>query len=135
MSKLLKPPKSIILDYLKSFYKVLNFLVVKLSTLFFSVYFVASAAFFLLRLLPGSPFTSERHLSPEILASLEAKYNLDKPLIEQYFQYISGLFLNFDFGPSLKYPNRDVLDILVDAFPVSLGLGFSAFIVALSLGF
>ncbi len=123
--------KSLVLEALKNFFKLF---LSKLLTLFVSVYLVASAAFFLLRLLPGSPFTSDRHLSPEILASLEAKYNLDKPLLEQYFQYIAGLFLHFDFGPSLKYPNREVLDILVDAFPVSLGLGFAAFIVALVLG-
>ena len=109
-------------------------LFLKLLNLFVSVYLVASASFFLLRFLPGSPFSSERHLSPEILANLEAKYNLNKPLLEQYFDYIAALFINFDFGPSLKYPNRDVLDILLDAFSVSFSLGLIAFFIALIAG-
>ena len=114
--------------------RFLTLVLKSLTVLFSSVFFIASSAFFLLRLLPGSPFSSDRHLSPEILASLEAKYNLDKPLLEQYFHYISGIFLHFDFGPSLKYPNREVLDILSEAFPVSLSLGILAFLVALILG-
>ena len=101
---------------------------------FLSVFSVGTASFFLVRLLPGGPFSSERHLSAEIIASLEAKYHLDRSVFEQYFIYISKLFTKLDFGPSLKYPNRDVLDLLLDAMPVSLTLGVIAFLFAVVIG-
>jgi oligopeptide transport system permease protein len=65
---------------------------------------------------------------------MEAKYGLNKPLLEQYFSYISKIFTHFDFGPSLKYPNREVMDILAEAMPVSFTLGGLAFIIAVIVG-
>ena len=88
----------------------------------------------MLRTLPGSPFEEGKRLSPEIILKLEKKYGLDKPLLEQYQSYITGLVRRGDLGPSLKYPNRDVGDILAAAIPVSLGLGLIALILALVLG-
>ena len=93
-----------------------------------------SASFFLLRTLPGSPFDEGKFSSPEIEAKMEAKYGLDKPLVEQYSSYIQGVLFRADLGPSLKYPNRDVNQILFQALPVSLQLGFMAFILALIIG-
>ena len=106
----------------------------KLFTLFFSIFIIVSSSFFLLRFLPGNPFSSDRHLAPEIVHNLEVKYGLDKPLLDQYFVYIKKLFLDFDFGPSLKYPNREVLDILSDAMPVSISLGLWALLISVCLG-
>ena len=92
----------------------------------------------MLRALPGSPFDEERVLPVEIIQKLEHKYGLDQSLINQYLNYMQGLFTHFDLGPSLKYPNRDVVEILRDAVPVSLELGLLAFVLAvlggLSLG-
>lgn len=93
-----------------------------------------TASFFLLRLLPGSPFDEGRSLDPMILAQMEAKYGLDLPLVQQYFNYITKLILELDLGPSLKYPNRDVVDILIDAIPVSLILGLLAITIAIVIG-
>ena len=119
-----------VVSMLKSLRLVAN----KLSTFLFSIFFISSASFFLLRLLPGSPFSSDRHLPAEVMARMEAKYGLNKPLIEQYFSYISKIFTAFDFGPSLKYPNREVMDILAEAMPVSFTLGGLAFIIAITAG-
>jgi oligopeptide transport system permease protein len=114
--------------------KSLRLVANKLSTFLFSIFFISSASFFLLRLLPGSPFSSDRHLPAEVMARMEAKYGLNKPLLEQYFSYISKIFTAFDFGPSLKYPNREVMDILAEAMPVSFTLGGLAFIIAITAG-
>lgn len=119
-----------VVSMLKSLRLVAN----KLSTFLFSIFFISSASFFLLRLLPGSPFSSDRHLPAEVMARMEAKYGLNKPLLEQYFSYISKIFTAFDFGPSLKYPNREVMDILAEAMPVSFTLGGLAFIIAITAG-
>jgi oligopeptide transport system permease protein len=96
---------------------------------------VITASFFLLRLLPGSPFDEGRNMDSAILAQMEAKYGLDLPLIQQYLNYITKLVFEFDLGPSLKYPNRDVVDILIDAIPVSLILGCCAILIAIAIGF
>lgn len=88
----------------------------------------------MLRTLPGNPFEEGKRLSPEIILKLEKKYGLDKPLWQQYQSYISKLISHADLGPSLKYPNRDVADILADAIPISLGLGLIALILALIVG-
>ncbi len=87
----------------------------------------------MVRALPGSPFDQDRMLAPEIIQNLEAKYGLDKPLFNQYLSYMNGL-LHGDLGPSLKYPNRNVQDILIDALPVSLTLGFLALLISIILG-
>lgn len=88
----------------------------------------------MMRALPGSPFDQDRALAPEIIQNIEAKYGLDKPLLEQYQSYMQGL-LHGDLGPSLKYPNRNVQDILFDALPISLSLGCLALLIAVCFGF
>jgi len=106
----------------------------KLISALITLFLVISASFFLLRLLPGSPFDDGRILSPEILSNMEAKYGLDQSLLNQYLSYISKLIFHLDLGPSLKYPNRDINDILFDAIPVSLLLGAIAMIIAIIIG-
>jgi oligopeptide transport system permease protein len=94
---------------------------------------VASTTFFIMRFAPGGPFISERAIPPEILANLKAKYGLDKPLLTQYGQYLGNL-LHFDLGPSYKYPDRTVNEIIAGAFPISLQLGLAALVFALLIG-
>lgn len=95
---------------------------------------VATLAFFLMRLAPGGPFDRERvPASKEVEAALLAKYHLDKPLWVQYGHYVRDL-LRGDLGPSLKYRNHSVNDILKQTIPVSLTLGMMAFGVALGIG-
>ncbi len=113
---------------------MLKFFTQKFVGILLTLFLLITASFFMLRALPGSPFDQERILAPEIILKLERKYGLDKPLAEQYLTYMQGLVTKFDLGPSLKYPNRDVMDILADAIPVSLELGFLAFIIAVIAG-
>ena len=100
-----------------------------LPTLFILITF----SFFLMRLAPGSPFTSERAYPPEVMANIEAKYNLNEPLYKQYFLYLENLSQG-DFGPSFKYKDQSVNDLIASAFPVSLKLGMVAFAFAVVLG-
>ncbi len=92
-----------------------------------------TVCFFILRLAPGGPFDGERALPPDILRNLAAHYNLDKPLIEQYFIYIAHLFVG-DFGPSMVIKDFTIGQLLAIGLPFSLTLGFTAFIVATTIG-
>ncbi len=83
---------------------------------------------------PGGPFNSERKLPAEVVANLTAKYGLDQPLYVQIWTYIRDLVLHFDFGPSFKYKDRSVNDILAQGFPVTLKYGFWSFVIATVLG-
>ncbi len=95
---------------------------------------VATLTFTLLRLAPGGPFDSERKLPPEILANLEAKYHLNEPLIEQYLRYLAGIARG-DLGPSYKYLDRGVTEIIGDTLPTSALLGGLAILFALGISF
>jgi oligopeptide transport system permease protein len=95
---------------------------------------ISFLAFALVRVVPGGPFDRERKpASPEIERNLRAKYHLDEPLLQQYFRYLGGI-LHGDFGPSLKYRNHSVSDIIGQGLPVSLTLGAAAFCFALGAG-
>jgi oligopeptide transport system permease protein len=95
---------------------------------------ISFLAFMLAHALPGGPFDRERApASPEIEHRLLAKYHLDEPILKQYLRYLNGL-LHGDFGPSMKYRNHTVTDIIAAGLPVSLSLGAMAFCLALGLG-
>jgi oligopeptide transport system permease protein len=94
---------------------------------------IITATFFMVRFVPGGPFTGERAIAPEILRNLEAHYGLDQPLWRQYANYL-GKLAQGDLGPSFKYTNRSVNEIIADKLPVSLELGALAMAVALVLG-
>jgi oligopeptide transport system permease protein len=98
------------------------------------VWAVATLSFFLLRAVPGGPFDRERAAaSREVEAALKARYHWDEPLWRQYLRYLGNL-LQGDLGPSLKYRNHSVNDLLGQTVPVSLSLGAMAFGVAMGLG-
>ena len=90
-------------------------------------------SFFMMRLAPGSPFTGERTLTPEVMANIEAKYHLNDPIWKQYVDYLNQL-AHGDFGPSFKYKDYSVNYLVGHAFPVSAKLGLAAFILAIILG-
>ncbi|GAB3519755.1 oligopeptide ABC transporter permease OppB [Photobacterium alginatilyticum] len=90
-------------------------------------------SFFLMRFAPGNPFSSDRPLPPEVMANIEAKYGLDKPVFEQYTTYL-GNIVQGDFGPSFKYKDFTVNELVSKALPVSAKIGFFAFIFALVMG-
>ena len=95
---------------------------------------VATLTFLLLRLAPGGPFDSERKLPPEIIANLEAKYHLNEPVLEQYVRYLAGL-AHGDFGPSYKYLDRGVTEIIADTLPTSALLGVLAVLFTMLVSF
>jgi oligopeptide transport system permease protein len=94
---------------------------------------IFTISFFVIRLAPGGPFDEEQALPPEIKANLEASYGLDKPLPEQYVRYLSGL-VRGDFGPSFKFKDFSVTELIAQGLPISLLLGLSAVLLALLVG-
>ena len=94
---------------------------------------IVAASFALVRLAPGSPFSSEREIPPEVLRELDAKYGFDRPLPEQFARYLGNL-LRGDLGLSTKYPQRSVNEIIADGFPVTLSLAAVALVWALLVG-
>lgn len=98
-----------------------------------SVFIVATITFFLMNLVPGGPFVAEKNISAASQAALEAKYGLDKPLLERYTTYMTDL-LKGDMGISLKQRGRDISDIIFSKLPVSAGLAGIAVLVALCVG-
>jgi len=98
------------------------------------VWVVATLAFFLMRAAPGGPFDRERApASREVEAALKARYHLDESLGRQYLRFLGGL-VKGDLGPSFKYRHHTVNDVLAQALPVSLMLGWLAFGTALGIG-
>ncbi|HEY8966594.1 MAG TPA: hypothetical protein VIM58_09130, partial [Candidatus Methylacidiphilales bacterium] len=97
------------------------------------LFVVVSLTFLAMRLAPGSPFTTERAIPKAVLSQLEARYHLNGGLGQQYTDYL-GQLSGGDLGPSLRYKNRTVAEILFQCFPVSLTLGSCAFVVAMALG-
>jgi oligopeptide transport system permease protein len=100
---------------------------------FFVIFVVTSITFFLLRNLPGGPFDTDKKLPPQIKINIEKKYNLDKPIWKQYVLYLKSMSMA-DFGPSYKYIDRSVNDIIKETLPVSLKLGITSLILSLAIG-
>ena len=99
-----------------------------------TIWIVITITFFVMHAVPGGPFMSEKAISKEAQAALEAKYGLDKPLPQQYATYLKDIVTRFDFGPSLKQRGRSVIDIIVDGMRTSVKLGVTAALGAAALG-
>lgn len=107
-----------------------------LHKLFFfcsTLFLVITFTFFLMKALPGDPFTQEQTIPEEIMKSLYAHYGLDEPLHIQYIKYLKGV-VTWNLGPSFKHEGRTINDVIADGFPVSALLGTFALIVALVWG-
>lgn len=87
-----------------------------------------------MHIVPGGPFASEKAVTPQVQAALEAKYGLDKPLLSQYGTYLKDVVTHFDFGPSLKQRGRRVNDIIFDGLKTSVKLGLIAAVWATLAG-
>ncbi len=92
----------------------------------FTVWVVITVTFFVMHAVPGGPFVGEKATTPAVQAAMEAKYGLDKPVMEQYFTYLKDIVTKFDFGPSLKQRGRMVIDIIFDGMKTSMVLGLIA---------
>src|SRR5260221_6220028 len=98
-----------------------------------TLFIVMTVAFFMMRLAPGGPFDRDRMLTPEIEANIRQAYNLDEPLVVQYGIYLSKL-LRGDLGPSFKYQDYTVVELIGNGFPVSFRIGITAIMLALLVG-
>ncbi|NIA71846.1 oligopeptide ABC transporter permease OppB [Pelagibius litoralis] len=112
---------------------MLSYALRRLITTIPTLFVIITVAFFMMRLAPGGPFDSDRALPPEIEKNIMAAYDLDKPLVEQYFLYL-GRILTADFGPSLKIRDFSVGELILSGAPASMQLGLSAIVLALVIG-
>ncbi len=112
---------------------MIAFLARRLSAGALTLLAIATICFVLTRIAPGSPFTSERTTSPEIIRNYERYYGLDKPLHVQYARAMWG-YLRGDLGPSMKYPDLSCNDIVWPSFRKSVVLGLLAAVLALAIG-
>lgn len=94
---------------------------------------IATLTFFMIRLAPGGPFDAEKNVSPEIRKNLEGYYGLNEPVYQQYLDYV-GRLLHGDLGPSFKYSNRTVNELIRESFPVSAELALWSLLIALAFG-
>jgi oligopeptide transport system permease protein len=94
---------------------------------------IITISFFMIRVAPGGPFDSNRKATPEVIANLNRAYHLDEPVIEQYGRYLWGV-LHLDFGPSFKYRDYQVSDLIFLGFPISLEIGLWAISLSTILG-
>jgi oligopeptide transport system permease protein len=94
---------------------------------------IVTVSFFVMRIAPGGPFDLERTLPEAVRANVEARYHLNEPLVRQYLRYL-GEILRGDLGPSFRYPDRTVTELIGLGIPVSLTLGACALLFALLLG-
>ena len=114
--------------------KTLLYILKRIALAILTVWIVITITFFVSRAVPGGPFASEKAITPAAKAALEAKYGLDKPLMEQYGTYLKDIVTKFDFGPSLKNRGRDVIDVIGDGMKTSVKLGVTAAGIALAAG-
>jgi oligopeptide transport system permease protein len=98
-----------------------------------TLWVIITVCFLLMRLAPGGPFDAQAPVPPEILANLRARYHLDQPLFSQYVEYLLNL-LRGDFGPSFKYKDFTVTELIAQGLPVSAQNGLTAIILAVLLG-
>lgn len=114
----------------KTFFYILK----RIGLALLTVWVVITVTFFVMRAVPGGPFLGEKAITPAAQAALEAKYGLDKPLMEQYVTYLKDVVTKLDFGPSLKQRGRNVIDIIADGMKTSAKLGLIAAGLALVAG-
>ncbi len=113
---------------------MLNFIIRRTAIAVPTLIILVIASFWLMQTAPGGPFTSERPLPQQVLDNINAKYGLDDPLPVQLWNYLKGIVTEFDFGPSYKYKDRTVNDIIAQGFPVTLKYGILSFLVAIVVG-
>lgn len=98
-----------------------------------TLFIIVTLSFLLVRIAPGGPFGADKSPSPQILANLESAYGLDQPLWVQYGRYLRSL-LHGDFGPSFRYRDFSVTDLIAEGLPVTARIGCAALVLALALG-
>ncbi|MFO7612501.1 MAG: ABC transporter permease [Clostridia bacterium] len=110
-----------------------NYFLRRILSAFFTIFLIATITFFLMKSVPGGPLTRERALSPEIEAVMIEKYNLDAPILEQYFDYMKGLF-TFNLGPSFSKLGLSVEELIWKGMPNSFKIGSLSVLLIIILG-
>lgn len=112
---------------------MIHYFAKRVGYILLSLWLIVTATFFLMRLAPGNPFTSEKKLPAQIEANLMAHYGLDQPWYVQYGDYLLHI-AKWDFGPSFKYKSQTVNDLIADGFWISFVLGLEAIFISLAVG-
>ncbi|MDF2628373.1 MAG: transporter permease [Symbiobacteriaceae bacterium] len=110
-----------------------RYILQRVITMLVVAWVVVTLTFFMMKALPGGPFASEKKLPEAILKNIERRYKLDRPLMEQYFDYLKNV-VKWDLGPSFKYEGRTVNDVINKGFSVSAKLGGLSILISLVLG-
>ena len=110
-----------------------HYLLKRFASNLLALWVVVTVTFFLMKAIPGDPFTQEKALPKEILDSLYKHYKLDEPLYSQYGSYLKSI-LTWDLGPSFKYKARTVNEIIRSGFPISALLGLEAMVISICCG-
>src|SRR3990170_8440462 len=97
------------------------------------LFFVSLMTFTIMHLTPGGPFDQERKIPEAVRANIERKYGLDKPLWQQYVDYMSGV-LRGDLGPSFRDPTKSITEIILSGLPATAQLGIMALVLGLLIG-
>lgn len=106
--------------------KTISYIIKRIILSIVTIWVVMTITFFVMHMIPGGPFLSEKTPSPSVQKAMEEKYGLDKPLLVQYGTYLGDIITKFDFGPSIKQKGRQVLDIIADGMRTSFKLGLIA---------
>jgi oligopeptide transport system permease protein len=112
---------------------MIKLIVSRLLQLIPVIWVVLTVTFFLSKSIPGGPFSAERQVTPEVKQKLDEYYGLNRPLWDQYVQYMSRV-AHFDLGPSYTYQTSSVNEVIGRAFPISFQIGTLAFLIALTIG-
>lgn len=113
---------------------MINFIIRRVGVAIPTLLVLIVISYLMMHSAPGGPFNTEKPLPPEVMANIEAKYGLDRPLYQQIFTYVSNIVTDFDFGPSYQFPDRTVNELIESGFPVTLTYGFWAFVFAVAIG-
>ncbi|QSH92250.1 oligopeptide ABC transporter permease OppB [Treponema medium] len=112
---------------------MIRFIIRRLISLIPTLFLIVTFSFFIMKVAPGGPFSAERNPPPEVLANINKVYHLDEPIPKQYVRYL-GNMLRGDLGPSFRYKDYTVNDLIGNTMPNSLILGITALCSALVFG-
>ncbi|HBJ35025.1 MAG TPA: ABC transporter [Planctomycetaceae bacterium] len=113
---------------------LVGYLINRFGWMLLTLWIVYSVSFVLMRSVPGNPFSSERTVPPAIERQLRARYNLDAPPLQQYFDYAVGIVTRGDLGWSIRLEDYSVNQVLAEGFPVSASLAIFGLVFAITLG-
>lgn len=110
-----------------------RYILSRIKSSILTLFIVITLTFFLIRAIPGGPFTDEKAIPPEVMEKVMERYHMNDPLYKQYFDYLKNL-AKLDLGPSFRYAGRTVNEIIGESFPVSAFIGLLAILISLVVG-